>query len=52
MQRVSALTGLDLAVPAQARLMQAALVARDLAGPADHRGVTGWQGSAGAAESG
>lgn len=52
LQRVSALTGLDLAVPAQARLIQAALVARDLAGPADHRGVTGWQGSAGAAESG
>ncbi|MFJ7270283.1 PucR family transcriptional regulator [Streptomyces sp. NPDC099050] len=41
LQRVSALTGLDLAVPAQARLIQAALVARDLAGPADHRGSTG-----------
>ncbi|MFJ6632615.1 PucR family transcriptional regulator [Streptomyces sp. NPDC091376] len=52
LQRVSALTGLDLAVPAQARLIQAALVARDLAGSADHRGVTGWQGSTGAAESG
>ncbi|GGV94291.1 putative transcriptional regulator [Streptomyces gelaticus] len=52
LQRVSALTGLDLAVPAQARLIQAALIARDLAGPADHRGVTGWQGSAGAAEGG
>lgn len=35
LQRVSALTGLDLAVPEQARLIQAALVARDLAGPAD-----------------
>lgn len=33
LQRVTALTGLDLAVPAQARLLQAALVARDLAGP-------------------
>ncbi|MFB6519100.1 PucR family transcriptional regulator [Streptomyces sp. NPDC056401] len=41
LQRVSALTGLDLAVPAQARLIEAALVARDLAGPADHREVTG-----------
>lgn len=35
LRRVSTLTGLDLAVPAQARLIQAALVARDLAGPAD-----------------
>ncbi|MFG3137342.1 PucR family transcriptional regulator [Streptomyces sp. NPDC048211] len=31
LHRVSALTGLDLAVPADARLLQAALVARDLA---------------------
>lgn len=31
LHRVSALTGLDLAVPAEARLLQAALVARDLA---------------------
>ncbi|MEU8250048.1 helix-turn-helix domain-containing protein [Nonomuraea sp. NPDC048916] len=30
LHRVSALTGLDLAVPAEARLLQAALVARDL----------------------
>ncbi|MDX3064059.1 MULTISPECIES: PucR family transcriptional regulator [Streptomyces] len=31
LHRVSVLTGLDLAVPAEARLLQAALVARDLA---------------------
>ncbi|MEU9091061.1 helix-turn-helix domain-containing protein [Streptomyces sp. NPDC048428] len=31
LHRVSTLTGLDLAVPAEARLLQAALVARDLA---------------------
>ncbi|MGW1141449.1 PucR family transcriptional regulator, partial [Streptomyces zhihengii] len=41
LQRVTALTGLDLAVPEQARLLQAALVARDLAGPSDTRGATG-----------
>ncbi|MEW2557010.1 helix-turn-helix domain-containing protein [Streptomyces zhihengii] len=41
LQRVTALTGLDLAVPEQARLLQAALVARDLAGPLDTRGATG-----------
>lgn len=38
LQRVTALTRLDLAVPAQARLLQAALVARDLAGPPRGRG--------------
>ncbi|MFF2009835.1 PucR family transcriptional regulator [Streptomyces sp. NPDC058195] len=43
LRRVGALTGLDLAVPAQARLLQAALVARELAGPADRHGVTGEQ---------
>lgn len=41
LRRVSALTGLDLSVPAHARLIQAALLARDLARPPDHRGITG-----------
>jgi DNA-binding PucR family transcriptional regulator len=30
LQRISALTGLDLAVPAQTRVLEAALTARDL----------------------
>ncbi|MFJ6352835.1 PucR family transcriptional regulator [Streptomyces sp. NPDC092046] len=52
LQRVTALTGLNLAVPAQARLIQAALVARDLTGRGEDRGVLGGQGSSGAADGG